>query len=276
MDGKRSGSRKGKGMLLLGCALVVLGLVMAVLAPEYWWLAVPVCLAAAFFLIRKGVRSTGETGEAGDPGGDWLEKDVMVGTVRSAEQLRYNLSTRSYYAPARFVSETQLPVNYIALHEQGIGVPVGIKRYARVCTTEKIPRGKIPVSMRPNTDPEEPYYYFTVEEWQKMPRPIVIQGTARGKPRFTSKFLLDHCTHSYQLFAVRSEMEFRLMEEIQKALSDKHHTADFPAGSRRVVIGNGNIVITDGNAQELDKIRLSAYARKPQVYFYRIARQIRE
>jgi len=273
MNGKQSGSRKGLVMRCSGFALVGLGLVIAVLAPKFWWLAVPVCLAAALLLIRKGVRDAGETGDAG---GDWLEKDVMVGTVRSAEQLRYNLSTRSYYAPARFVSENQLPVSYIALHEQGIGVPVGINRHSRVCTTEKIPRGKIPVSMRPNTDPEEPYYYFTVEEWQKMPRPIVIQGTARGKPRFTSKFLLDHCTHSYQLFAVRSEMEFRLMEEIQKALSDKHHTTDFPAGSRRVTIGNGCIIITDGTGRELDKIRLSAYARKPQVYFYRIARQIRQ
>ena len=274
MDGKQSGSWKGLVMILSGFALVGLGLLTAVLAPEFWWLAVPVCLVAALFLIRKGIRSAGETGETG---GAWPKKDVMVGTVRSAEQLRYNLSTRSYYAPARFVSENQLPVSYIALHEQGIGVPVGIKRYARVCTTEKIPRGKIPVSMRPNTDPEEPYYYFTVEEWQKLPRPIVIQCTTRGKPRFTSKFLLEHCTHSYQLFAVRSEAEFRLVEEIQKALTDEHHTADcLMSNSRRVVIGNGCIIITDGNGRELDRIRLSAYARKPQVFFYRITRQLRQ
>lgn len=274
MDGKHSGSRKRKLLILSGCVLVGLGLLTAVLAPECWWLALPSCLVAALFLLRQGIRSREE---AEEPDGEWLEKDVMVGTVRSAEQLRYNLSTRSYYAPARFVSENQLPVSYIALHEQGIGVPVGIKRYARVCTTEKIPRGKIPVSMRPNTDPEEPYYYFTVEEWLKLPRPIVIQGTARGKPRFTSKFLLDHCTHSYQLFAVRSETEFRLMAEIQKALADGQHRLDCPvSSSRRVTIGDGSIVITDGTGRELDKIRLSAYARKPQVFFYRIARQIRE
>lgn len=274
MDGKHSGSRKRKLLILSGCVLVGLGLLTAVLAPECWWLALPSCLVAALFLLRQGIRSREE---AEEPDGEWLEKDVMVGTVRSAEQLRYNLSTRSYYAPARFVSENQLPVSYIALHEQGIGVPVGIKRYARVCTTEKIPRGKIPVSMRPNTDPEEPYYYFTVEEWLKLPRPIVIQGTARGKPRFTSKFLLDHCTHSYQLFAVRSETEFRLMAEIQKALADGQHRFDCPvSSSRRVTIGDGSIVITDGTGRELDKIRLSAYARKPQVFFYRIARQIRE
>lgn len=105
----------------------------------------------------------------------------------------------------------------------------------------------------------------------------MIQGTARGKPRFTSKFLLDHCTHSYQLFAVRSETEFRLMAEIQKALADGQHRFDCPvSSSRRVTIGDGSIVITDGTGRELDKIRLSAYARKPQVFFYRIARQIRE
>lgn len=168
-------------------------------------------------------------------------------------------------------------MKYIALHEQGIGVPVGIKRYAKVLTQDTVPRGKIPVSMRPNTDPEEPYYYFTVEPWQFLPNPIAIQGTARGKPRFTSKFLLDRCTHSYQLFAISSEAEFRLMEEIRKALADGTYKADIPVGDNsRVILGDGLITVTDRKGRTLDRIRLSTYARNPAVSFHRIARQIRQ
>ena len=205
------------------------------------------------------------------------DKDVMVGTVRTPEQLKYNLKTCCYYAPARFVSETRLPVKYIALHEQGIGVPPGIKRYARVLTTRILPRGSIPVSMRPNTDPEEPYYFFTVSQWQFLPRPIAIQGTRRGKPRFTTKFLLDHCTHSYQLFAIASETEYDLMVEIYKALDDPGYSAHCPAGNEcRVVIGGGYITVTDRDGNILDRIRLSTYKKKPRVSFHRITRHIRK
>ena len=223
-------------------------------------------LAALLYLHRKKARK---------PKDNWAVKDVMVGTVRTPEQLQYNLTSCTYYAPARFVSESKLPVTYIALHEQGIGVPPGIKRYARVLTVQLVPRGNIPVSMRPNTDPEELYYFFHVGPWQSLPRPIAIRGTRRGKPRFTTKFLLDRCTHSYQLFAIASETEFRLMEEIYKALDDSSHTAHFSENGCRVVISGGYITLTDEEGQILDRIRLTTYKKKPRVSFYRITRHIR-
>lgn len=272
-DKQTGGRRKGLAMSCGGLLLVGLGLLSAVLVPEYWWLVLLCCMAAALYLLRHGLRSIRETGKDRT---DWSEKDVMVGTVRSAEQLRHNLATCSYYAPARFVSESRLPVKYIALHEQGIGTRVGIKRYARVLTTRQVSRGSIPVTMRANTDPEELYYFFTVTQWQFLPRPIVIQGTARGKPRFTSKFLLDHCTHSYQLFAIASETEYRLMEEIQKALENAAYTSvSQVSDSHRVIISDGYITITDWEDQILDRIRLTTYARKPRISFHRITRHIR-
>lgn len=224
-------------------------------------------LAALLYLHRK---------KAQKPKDNWSVKDVMVGTVRTPEQLQYNLTSCTYYAPAKFVSEKHLPVSCIALHEQGIGVPPGIKRYARVLTTQLVPRGNIPVSMRPNTDPEELYYFFHVSPWQSLPRPIAIRGTRRGKPRFTTKFLLDHCTHSYQLFSIASETEFRLMEEISKALEDGSRTAQFSANGCRVVISGGYITVTGEEGQILDRIRLTTYKKKPSVSFYRITRHIRK
>lgn len=226
-------------------------------------------LAAALYLLWKNLQKAGGKADI------WAVKDVMVGTVRMPEQLRYNLRTRCYYAPAKFVSEGRLPVTYIALHEQGIGTPPGIRRYARVLTTRLVPRGSIPVSMRSGTDPEEPYYFFTVGAWQLLPNPITIQGTRRGKPRFTTKFLLDHCTHSYQLFAIASEREFRLMEDISKALEKPGYTARHDCGSCRVIMEQGYITVTDRDGSILDKIRLTTYKRKPRVSFYRITRHIR-
>lgn len=206
----------------------------------------------------------------------WGGSDVMVGTVRTPEQLRYNLKTRSYYAPARFVSEKKLPVKYIALHEQGIGSAPGIKWYARVLSARRVPRGSIPVSMRPGTDPEEEYWFFTLGPWQLLPRPIAILGSRRGKPRYTTKFLLDRCTHSYQLYSVASEREFQLMQDIHKALEDSRLTARHDCGSCRVIISGGYITVTGPEGQILDRIRLTTYRRKPRAGFYRITRHIRK
>ena len=261
-------SRKGRILVFLPAGL---GLLAAVAAPDSgcWWLCLLAGLLSTLCLIRRRSRSAAE-------GSRWTAQDVMVGTVRSARQLRYNLKSRSYYAPARFVSEKRLPVTYIALHEQGIGVPPGIKRYARVLTTRLVPRGSIPVAMRPDTDPEEPYYYFTVTQWQFLPKPITIQGSRRGKPRFTTKFLLDHCTHSYQLFSIGSEEEFALMQEIYRALEDGSHRVRCTCGSCRVVIGGGYITVTDQEDRILDRIRLSTYRKKPRASFYRITKHIRK
>src|SRR5699024_3779474 len=60
---------------------------------------------------------------------DWSVKDVMVGTVRTAEQLQFNLDKNGYYVPAKYISDKQLPIKYIALLEEGLGGTSGIKRY---------------------------------------------------------------------------------------------------------------------------------------------------
>lgn len=212
---------------------------------------------------------------------DWKTKDVMVGTVRTQEQLQFNLRNRGYYVPAKYITEDQLPVKYIALHEQGIGDNPGIKRYGEVLTAQKIRRGRIPVTMRPNANPEELYFYFTVRKWIELPQTIVILDSSRGKPQFTNKFLLDHCTKSYQLFAISSEEEYRLMVEINKAFDnlsaatpDDKTTVYQINEKSSVIVADGNFTITNANGDILDKIAVSSFAQKPRAGFNKIKKLI--
>ena len=212
---------------------------------------------------------------------DWSVKDVMVGTVRTAEQLQFSLEKRGYYVPAKYISDDNLPIRYIALYEKDLGGESGIKRFGEVLTTQKFKRSRIPVTMRPGTDPEELYYYFTVRKWEPLPRVIGLQDTAKGRPQFTNKFLLDHCTKSYQLFAISSEEEYRLMTEINKAFEVMSaSTADNNAAvyrikdNRSVIVADGHFTITSDAGEIIDSIAISSFARNPRAGFRKIKRTI--
>lgn len=212
---------------------------------------------------------------------DWSVRDVMVGTVRTKEQLQFNLNGRGYYVPARYISDNQLPIRYIALYEKDLGSESGIKRFGEVLTTQKIRRKRIPVPMRPNADPEELYYYFTVRKWEQLPQMIALQDTAKGRPRFTNKFLLDHCTKSYQLFAISSEEEYRLMVEINKAFdklsaeTTDAHTAVYQVDDRNTIIVQGSsFAVTNNNGDVLDSIPISIFSRSPRVGFNKLKQLI--
>ena len=208
---------------------------------------------------------------------DWSVKDVMVGTVRTAEQLQFNLDKNGYYVPAKYISDKQLPIRYIALHEQGIGGASCIKRYGEVLTTRPLKRGRIPVTMRPGADPEEIYYYFTIREWIDLPQAIEIRDSFRGKPQFTNKFLLDHCAKSYQLFAISTEEEYRLMVEINKAFGNlsataaDNNTAVYRINEQHsVIVADGFFTIANDAGEILDRISISSFAQRPRAGFRRI------
>ena len=212
---------------------------------------------------------------------DWSVKDVMVGTVRTAEQLQFNLDKNGYYVPAKYISDKQLPIKYIALHEEGLGNTSGIKRYGEVLTAQKIKRGRIPVTMHPGANPEELYYYFAVRKWIALPHAIEIRDSFKGKPQFTNKFLLDHCTKSYQLFAISSEEEYRLMIEINKAFNNlSANTSDDSTAVYRVndthsvIVDESFFAITNNDGDIIERIAISSFAKSPRASFNKIKRLV--
>lgn len=144
---------------------------------------------------------------------DFTRRDVLIGTLRSDAQFDYTLASLSYYAPVRAVPPTELPVRMIALYEEALTRKAGIKRYGEVTDIRVVKRDDIPVPQsRPNGG--EAYYLFTVSSWEFLEHPIAIEGTARGKPAFTTEFLLTHARRSYQLVSIRSAAEYRLVQAL--------------------------------------------------------------
>ena len=125
------------------------------------------------------------------------------------------------------------------------------------------------------------HYYFTVRQWIELPETIAIQDSFRGKPKFTNKFLLDHCNKSYQLFAISSEEEYRLMSEINKAFKNleastaAENTAVYRINDQHsVIVADGFFTITTDSGEVLDRIAVSDFSRSPRAGFRKIKKAL--
>ena len=185
---------------------------------------------------------------------DFSRLDVLIGTVRSDGQFDYCIKTRTYYIPAKTVTPADLLPTVIALYEEGLTRKAGIKRYGRVTDTRVVKRSEIPVPMS-RKNPEEAYYLFSVADWVCLEHPIAIQDTARGKPMFTSEFLLTHCHRSYQLLSIRSPETYRLCEllcHLASEIGDKpvfrrigeRHLITVADGRLRLLTAEGDCLYT--------------------------------
>jgi len=209
---------------------------------------------------------------------DWAVKDVLVGSVRSLEQLRYCMETNHYYAPKRYISEDDLPIKYIAIYEDGIGTKPGSRYVGEVLLSTIVKRGKIPVAS--HSRPDAPYYYFKVRQWSEMPRTITIRDTNRT-PRMTNRFLLDNCGESYQLFNINSEAEYRLMmalNTVSGMLAEGIYATDRVTykfdNSCSIKICDGIFTVIGSDGCIVAKLNAEQYAKSPGVMFGRIKEAI--
>ena len=204
---------------------------------------------------------------------DFARRDVLIGTLRSDAQFDYTMASLSYYAPVRTVPPSDLPVRMIALHEEALTRQAGIKRYGEVTDIRVVKREDIPVPMsRPNDG--EAYYLFTVRSWEFLEHPIAIEGTARGKPAFTTEFLLTHARRSYQLVSIRSAAEYRRAQALCH-LCEEAETA--PVSLRRLgeqyilCAADGYLSLLHARGEVLWRCPMSAMQTEPATVVSRMA-----
>jgi hypothetical protein len=130
-------------------------------------------------------------------------------------------------------------------------------------------------------DDEEYGYYFAVKCWETLENPIAIEDGSLPKPAVTNLFLLEHSKESYQLFAIASEEEYRLMAEINQAFDDLS-AEEQPdkaviyrlANQKAVLVSEGFLTVANDNGDILRKIPMRRFARSPRVEFNKIKKLI--
>ena len=155
--------------------------------------------------------------------GDFLEHEVLIGTVKSKKQFEINFSEKFYHIPEAVVPKNMMPVEYIALY-----LPSGtfgdedgcIRYYGKISETKIVKRDEI--TSLPSKNPEMFYYKFEIEEWKKLEFPIIRECGGIYAKAFTSlekllsaKKLSDIVNTEYAVAKKKKHSGFK-PEEIEK------------------------------------------------------------
>jgi len=209
---------------------------------------------------------------------DWNRKDVLVGSVRSEEQLKICLENNFYYAPASYVHRSDMPINKIAIYQSVHKFNPGIHYYAEIITTEQVKRKTIPVPYK-SANGEMDYYLFRVNGWKTLNPSIEASTDTVQKPRFTNSFLLMNCQNVYELFHVNSDEEYRLLHELKRLFDNTQLIDDEVSivkigNSHSIYSQDGFFVISNQDGQMVERFSILDFANHPRNTFAKIKKII--
>lgn len=197
---------------------------------------------------------------------DWEKRDVLIGTFRNREQFDICFEKNFYYVPAKQVSESKLPIHYVALYQTNkiFGENNGqIEYYGEAIRVALVKRSSIrEVPMRRNNG-DELYYRITVREWKKISETNETGSPIKPKESgfvvdFTNMFLLQHSEFVQEL-RFMNEAEYRFYSELKRSVQAAEIGDDmsvsFSVENSRFVFSDGNIMaIKDGKIVEMKSI----------------------
>lgn len=207
---------------------------------------------------------------------DWEVRDVLVGSLGSNIQLQKNIEYNFYYAPAKYISDKQLPIRYVAIYQSKSKGDPGIKYYGEVTSISKIRRNEIKEVPVRKDNPDERYYYFKVKKWDILQKPITIKTERVYEPKFTNLFLLKNSTDTYELFNIISESEYRLLQELKRTYQDtcvreKMDGIVFRANENATIYTmGGNFILCDETGKIIKEFNIEQFASNPRREFNKI------
>lgn len=145
-------------------------------------------------------------------------RDVLVGTMRSPQQLDICRKHCFYYIPAERLQDSDFPIRYVALYQSQyvFGAQAGVRYYGEVTKCSAVRRSAI-TEVSPRRGTEGNFYYrFDIREWKQLNRPIEAKETGFVRD-FTNLFLLEHSVQTPELW-LRTEEEYRLCSALKRAV----------------------------------------------------------
>lgn len=160
-------------------------------------------------------------------------KNVLVGSLREPSQLDVALSQRFYHMPLKNIVDHKLltQIEYIAMCQsrknfKGPG-NTGIYWYGRVQDWQVVRRSEITERpARPGTE-EVLYVKFTIEQWERRDKPIVLGGRRIYTCLYTSKYMFDRASEIAELKLENDEdlrkwREARRVGKVKVQLDNTH------------------------------------------------------
>lgn len=208
---------------------------------------------------------------------DWEKRDVLIGVFGSKEQFRICYEKKLYYAPAKQISESRLPIHYVALYQTNkmFGEKNGqIRYYGEALRVELVRRADIKEVPVTRNNGDELYYRITVREWKDITEVNESKMPIRPKESgfvvdFTNMFLLEH-SELVQELRFKNEAEYRFYTELKRTVRSaeiaEEGTDGFAMGDSRFIFSDGEIFALK-NGKIAARKTLAEFEKKPAQTF---------
>lgn len=212
---------------------------------------------------------------------DWSRKNVMVGTLRSREQLEACLQGNFYYLPAGSLLDENLPIRYVTLAQSVsvFGKEAQIAYYGEVKRIQKVKRREITEVPASPSRADADYYRLEIRQWRKLAKPIQMKETGLYRPRYTNEFLFHHAETVSELF-LKTPEEFRFLTELKRfvrntgVINDYERATGFLFGDYKVFFQDGKIRILS-KGQIVGQNDIQAFIQHPNAVFRDLMKAIK-
>ena len=196
---------------------------------------------------------------------EWTDKNVLVGSLRTRNQLDICLSNNFYHVPKERI-DNHSSVEYIAIYQSKnlFGEYSGIYHWGRVIKSEVLKRCEITEIPKKS---DEAYIKFTIDKWYRLDRPIISTGGG-SLFGYTNLFMLFRATDIYQLYFDDFE-EYKLFAALNQAISEGYNNVVYKYKSVHILIKDEYIIVIH-NKNEIFKMKLADYKRNNGLWFIRL------
>ena len=145
------------------------------------------------------------------------DRTVLVGSLRNKEQLEVNIKGKFYHTKCSNINLAEHNIKFVALAQskRQFEEEAGISYYGKIVDIKVVKRNKI---REIQSDSEEDYYVFKIEEWKKLHRRIEVKGYQVVRVMYTTEYLLNNAEIVTEI-CIRSKEEYRLWWELKRISS---------------------------------------------------------
>ncbi|MCK8825396.1 restriction endonuclease-like protein [Fuchsiella alkaliacetigena] len=189
-----------------------------------------------------------------------FEQNVLVGSLRNKEQLELLFEKKYYHTPCTRVNLEDRQLKYVAIYQskKKFSKNSGVRYYGRIKNWEVKKRKEIDIPLT-KANGEQPYYLFSVEEWQELDRSIKPEGYGvSGSHIYTNDMLLFKAKTVPEL-SIKSLKEWRVWLELSrlkknlevitagKKISSTTQIEGFKVDDVEIIVSDKKIIINRGD-----------------------------
>lgn len=200
----------------------------------------------------------------------FYNREVLVGALKSKEQLEINLKYNFYHIPQKKINLAKNNIKYVALAQSNhlFGDDGGILWYGRIKDINLVERNEI---LELPKDDDSLYYKLEIEKWRRLENKIKIDKYQVRSFIYTTFYLLNNASSVTEL-CIKSKEEFRLFLELKRLYNEisieGNNIIGAESGIKAFNLEGINIIVNDDSIMSIAdetviKVSKDDFIKKP-------------